>query len=791
LPSIVPRRVQSLLGRDEDRARVASLLKTCRFVTLTGPGGIGKTSLARAVLADLDTDCAWFVDLAGVVAERDVPQAAAATLGLVDTEADDAEAALLAYLRTRDAVLVLDNLEQLAGIGHRIRRWLDGAPDLRILGTSRLPLGVAGEVDHPLSGLGLPGGTTPDEVEASPAGQLFLRTARRLGALETVQPDTAHDLATLLSRLDGMPLAIELAAGRSRVLTPSGLLRRLDDPTVLAATFAGGPEHRQGSLDRVLAMTLNLLPAAERRLLALLSVCPGSFDLDIARALDPDTAVVPALDRLVAAGLVVPDGEVAGETRFRLLETIRGRAGRELGPAEGDAARERHAAATIVIAQRAQRAWALDERGSRARLDAEHENIAAAVEWAIDHDVAGGLRLLAAIHPVAQGGVNLERSVRWSRAMLARAPADDPNRLFVTGSLLRLLTRYAGPREALKLEREVLDAVETAPAVLRRVTYLGLAFAYYALGDLLAAARFNELGAAAAEDPDDAEGLRLDSEGIRAWVGDHDADRAAVLYGREAAAHARAGRTFNQGLAMSKQALLELRAGRPAPAIAQARAAVALLPSGNVRAFGGSVLALALAEHGEPEAARHALAAAWPDVEREARIDRIEVLEAAVALLAAEGRHASAITALAVADRERPGTGWQRDTHIEFLLDRWRRRALHELGPLQASLAVADAIPATIERVIAGALAPHRPPRVARTAGPANGLTAREVEVLALVAQGRSDGEIAAELFISRKTASVHVTNIKGKLGLDTRLQVALHARAIGLAAGGSEPAVI
>ena len=785
MSSIVPRRRSSLVGRDEDRGRVAALLGTSALVTLTGPGGIGKTTLARAALADEDGD-GWFVDLSAVEEEQEAPRAVAAALGLVATAAEDAESALVAYLRPRAALLVLDNVEQLPGIGQRVLRWLDEAPDLRVLATSRMPLGVPGEVELPVRGLGLPQGDTPDAVEGSPAGRLYLRTARRFGALETIEPATARDLAVLLRRLDGMPLAIELAAGRSRVLSPSSLLRRLDDPSVIASGATAGSGDRQASLDRVLAMTLDLLPAAERRLLALLSVCPGSFDMDLAQALAQDVPVVPAIDLLVGAGLAERDGEVAGETRFRLLETIRARAGRELTASDRKVARERHALATMVMAERAGVEWTTDEQRARTRLMAEDENIAAAIEWAIDHDVTVGLRLLVPFDGLAQEGVRLERSVQWYRALLARAPAHDPHRLRVMGSLLRLLTRFAGPREALKLEAEVMAAVEDAPGAVRRVTYLRLAHAYYALGDMLVVARFNELASLAAENPDDAAGLRLDAEAVRAWVVDGDAVRAAALHGESAAADARAGRTFNQAVASFRRALMELRSGQVVQAVAQAREAVDLLPSGNVRAYACTILALALAEQGEPDAARLALVVAWPDVEREARIDRLEVLEGAVALLAAEGRHAAAIGALAVADRERPTTGWVRDEHVDFQLERWRRRATRELGPMNANLAAADAASSTIEGVVAAALVPQ-PPRRGRRGGPVDGLTQREVEVLALVAQGRSDGEIAAELFISPKTASVHVANIKGKLGLDTRIQVALHARAIGLASSGSQ----
>ena len=774
----------TLLGREDDRRRVAALLAGSRLVTLTGPGGIGKTSLGRAALDDVDAGGRWFVDCSLVDREADLARAVAGAFSLVVTEAEDADAAVVAYLSPRRGVLFLDNLEQLPEVAGRLERWLDEAPEVRILATSRIPIPVAGGAEHHVRGLTQPRDDSPGAVEASAAGQLFLRSARRLGVLEVLEPPVAADLAALLRRLDGMPLAIELAAGRSRVLTPGGLLRHLDDPTVVAAGPGDGHASRHASLDRVLAMTIDLLPAEERRLLAVLSVCPGTFDLDLAAQLAHGIAVVPAMDVLVSSGIVSRVGETSGEMRFRLLDTIRVRASRELGPGELADLRERHARAMTSITESLAGEWTRDERRALARFIAEDDNIAAAVSWAVDHDQGLGLRLLAAYDRVAQGGVHLERSVQWCRAMLRHPDGDASLRLELTSSLLRLLTRFAGPDEALSLEAELLAGIVGASQAMKRAAYLRLGHAYYARGELLETARTSMLASASSDDPDDAAALASDAEAIRAWVIDGDGGRSAALYARSAAANARAGRVSNQAISMFKCALVQLRTGRPDEATAAARAAVDLSPPGNLRAYAGSVLVLALVEVGEVAAARVALGEAWHQVDHEARIDRIEVLEAAVVLLAGERRHAGALTALAVADRDRPPTGWVRDPHVAFVIDGWRRRATEALGALGVRLAGAEAASATIESCVAAALS-VRTPGYESPAGMVERLTPREVEVLELVAQGRSDGEIAAELFISPKTASVHVANIKGKLGLDSRLQVALHAREMGIARSG------
>ncbi|HEY3335312.1 MAG TPA: LuxR C-terminal-related transcriptional regulator [Candidatus Limnocylindrales bacterium] len=788
MPTSVHRRSASVLGRDADRQRVSALLDESRLVTLTGPGGIGKTTLAREVLGAHEGD-GWFVDLAPLRSSSDVAAAVAGAIGLVGTRNEDAEAALVAFLGLREALLVLDNLEHLDGVGRRVTAWLDAAPATRVLATSRIPLRVPGERELPIPGLMLPATRSPADVEASPSGALFLRIARLLGAIEVLDAATAGDLADLLRRLDGMPLAIELAAGRSRILSPGAILRRLDDPAVVSTRdILEGEERRHTSLDEVLAMSIDLVPAPERAFLGALAVCGPSFDIDLAQALSPDVPAVPALDLLVSSGLVRALGEVGGEPRFGLLETVRAHLSRGLPLAEREVLLERLARATVRTAERLDARWAMAERDAMAVFLAELDAIALAEDWCLRHDPSLGLRLLAAFDRIAQTGVQLARSVAWCRAMLDAARADDPNRLAVTGSLLRLLTRYAGPEEALRLEPELLAGVDGLPAVDRRRLFLQLAHARYALGDGPGLSRNNLLAAEAAPDPDDRAALTLSGLADAAWFEDHDAATSATRHLEAAAAGARIGRHGNQGIALFKAALAFLRTGSVRAAVTQASSSIELCPPGNVRAFARDILALALAEDGRPEEARASLTAAWPEVEREARIDRVEALEAAVAVLAAEGRHAEALTVLAVADRDRPSTGWTRDDHVSFLLERWRQRSVKVLGPVPARIAELAADGLSLEAAMARSLRPagdapgrrasRRPHPLPHTL---DGLTAREVEVLTLIGEGRTNNEIAAKLYISHKTASVHVTNVKGKLGVGSRLEIALRARELGL----------
>ncbi|HEU0244776.1 MAG TPA: LuxR C-terminal-related transcriptional regulator [Candidatus Limnocylindrales bacterium] len=764
------------------------LLAESRLVTLTGPGGIGKTTLAREVLAAHDGE-GWFVDLAPLRSPSDVAAAVAGALGLVVTRGEDAEGALLAFLGPREAVILLDNVEHLDGVGRRITAWLEAAPATRFLATSRIPMRVPGERELPIPGLELPASRSPADLEASPSGALFLRVARTLGALEMLDVATAGDLADLLHRLDGMPLAIELAAGRSRILSPGALLRRLDDPAVVSTRdLLEGEEARHTSLDEVLSMSIDLVPAPERAFLRALAVCGGSFDIDLAHALTPDVPAVPALDLLVSSGLVRALGETGGEPRFGLLETVRAHLAPTVPDAERELLLERLARATVRAAGRLDARWATNERDAMAVFFADLDAVALAVEWCLRHDPSLGLQLLVAFDRIAQTGVHLARSVAWCRAMLDAAPADDPNRLAVTGSLLRLLTRYAGPEEALRLEPELLAGADGLPALDRRRLFLQLAHARYALGDGPGLSRNNLLAAAAAPDPDDRAALTLTGLADAAWYEGHDAATSATRHLEAAAAGARIGRLGNQGISLFKAALAFLRTGNVRAAVTQASSSIELCPPGNVRAFAREILALALAEDGRPEEARAALTAAWPEVEREARIDRVEALEAAVAVLAAEGRHAEALTTLALADRDRPSTGWVRDDHVSFLLERWRQRCAKVLGPVPTRLAALAADGLSLEAAMAASLRPAVDgpgrPAARRAHGvphTLDGLTAREVEVLTLIGEGRTNNEIAERLYISHKTASVHVTNVKGKLGVGSRLEIALRARELGL----------
>jgi predicted ATPase/transcriptional regulator with XRE-family HTH domain len=397
----LPTPLTSLVGREHEEATAVHLLRRndIRLLTLTGAPGIGKTRLALQVAADLreDTpDGVFLVELAPIVEPTLVLAAILHAMEAPETPGQTPLAALTAHLRPRRLLLVLDNFEQVIAASTQIVELLHICPDLKALVTSRIPLQVRGE--HRLAVLPLeladPTALPPvEDLIRYPSIVLFLQRAREVKPTFVLTPVEAPAVAAICHRLDGLPLAIELAAAWTRLLSPTALLVRLDHRLPLLTAGARDLMERQQTVRSAIDWSHNLLAPAQQRLLRSLSVFVGGWSLEAAEAVcsasGEDAAVLPALATLVDASLVDHHEAANGEVRFRLLGLVREYALERLeasGEAEG--LRARHARYFLEFVQQL-RTTAVKARD--AWLLRENENLAAALTWAGEHDRAAAM----------------------------------------------------------------------------------------------------------------------------------------------------------------------------------------------------------------------------------------------------------------------------------------------------------------------------------------------------------------------------------------------------------------
>src|SRR3954454_6653698 len=439
----LPTRLTSFLGRGADLQRVGELLRTARLVTVTGPGGVGKTSLAleaARAAAEHFGDGAAFVRLAGVTDPAQVCSTVLAALEIGDVPPRTAEDQLLGHLEDRSVLLVLDNCEHLRDACALLaERLLETCPDVRLLATSREPLAARGEVQYAIDPLPVP----PEDADAagltgSAAAELFLDRARAARSDLDLRETDAAAVADICRHLDGMPLALELAAARVAPLPVGELAARMGDRFTLLTTGPRTAEARQRTLRATVDWSYQLLTDPERVLLRRLSVFRSSWSLDAMQAVAADAPLdspgaVDLLGRLVDRSLVVLDrtgADPAAGPRYHLLETIRQYAAERLAEAgEGDAIARAHAGYLTALAEQAETELRGDGQARwLPRLAAERDDIDAALAWCTAHadtEPDAGLRLVGSLgwywyfatHP--DGG-------RRVAAMLAAAPGGSP-----------------------------------------------------------------------------------------------------------------------------------------------------------------------------------------------------------------------------------------------------------------------------------------------------------------------------------------------------------------------------
>ena len=435
----LPARMTSLVGREQALADVAAILGSGRMVTITGVGGVGKTRLALQVGSDLvsdHVDGVWLLELASVASTEDLLQTVAGTLEVSIRPGLTLETSILEAIRDKEMLLVLDNCEHLLDpVADLAEKVLRGCPRVRLLATSREGLGVGGEQIWPLRSLVVPSaGTRPAELVGAPAAQLFVERAR--AALPTFGLDaaSAEAVGEICRRLDGIPLAIELAAARTAAMTPGEIAGHLDERFRLLTGGRRAAAERHQTLRAAVEWSYSLLTPVEQGLFDSLSVFAGSFDADAATAVAAADAldgwdVLDALASLVAKSMLTAEGGTT--TRYRQLETLR-QYGAEQRDASGatDRDRRRHAEHFAAFADATSTGLlGIDELVWAERLAADLDNVRAALAWALDGpeptDRSLGLRLAAVCALEANSG-RIPGAGAWAERVLPLTDRSSP-----------------------------------------------------------------------------------------------------------------------------------------------------------------------------------------------------------------------------------------------------------------------------------------------------------------------------------------------------------------------------
>ncbi len=489
----LPAQPTPLVGREGELREIGRLLDRdeTRLLTLTGAGGTGKTRLglqAAAEAIDRFPDGVYVVFLASVAEPGAVPQAIADALGVAESGSSRLDDLLADHLSQRQLLVVLDNFEHLLGAASRVAELLESAAGLRLLVTSRAPLRVRAEREFAVQPLGLPDPrrpSTPDSLLRCDATSLFVERARAVDRDFVVTSESAEAIASICARLDGLPLAIELAAARVRILPPPALAERLDHRLTLLTSGALDLPERQQTLRGTIDWSYRLLAEGQRRLFDRLAVFPGGCTLAAAKTVcDPDSAlgidVLDGISSLVENSLLRQEHEREGEPRFSMLETVREFAQARLDESDEDAAvRRRHADYFLTVAERAGR----ELRGPQAsswldRIGADHENLRAALGWAGETgNVELQLRMGAAlwIYWLARG--HLTEGRRWLAVALESGHAQPPGARADALVASAALMLNQGEREATRAAAEeslaLYEELGNSAGIARSLTLLG------------------------------------------------------------------------------------------------------------------------------------------------------------------------------------------------------------------------------------------------------------------------------------------------------------------------------
>jgi non-specific serine/threonine protein kinase len=750
-----------------------------RLLTLTGPGGIGKTRLAIEIAARLANDYpdgVCFVSLAAVPHHSLVMAAVASALGLRELDNESAPAAVAATLGTSHRLLVVDNVEHVLEAAPNLTRLLVQCPNIQILATSRSLLRVEGEHAIPVPSLGLPKSAqelSQDEWLRVPVIQLFIERARAVDPGWTWAQHEIAQLVDICSRLDGLPLAVELAATKVRHLTLPEIQHRLDERLPLLVDGSRDHPNRLRTMRNAIAWSYELLPPDAQTLFRRLAVFAGGFTLDAiedvatelnARHSDrppalPDTASMQErLSLLIDASLLLREIDATGTPRYRMLETIRAFASEQLeATGELDAARIAHATYVIRFAETYEFADLMPSADRVIeRIDVERANLHVALSWLAETgDTERFLRLVAAHGNFWSSTANYHEARSWyERALSSTALAAGQ------GEIARHRAKILALLGHIELLQGDLPAAERQLAAGLEAS-LTHSEPYYAVLAMLG------LGATAILQGDKEQSARVLEEcGL---VADEISDpRLADL--------ARGLVSLNLGVVSRAAGDHDLASAQIGDMLRRARAADYRL---------GTLIALGdlgdLARDGEEWDRALASYKEALTLGRSQPMKRvlIEVIESVAIVAARTGQPERGASLLGAAEglRERTGLRYRQpenssslDLAIESMGAALGEQSLSEARELGRGLSADRAIAAALDVQVPG-------PPTSQTSR----LTRRETEVARLLVQGMTDPEIAATLFISVRTVENHVAHILAKLGVHTRTAAASAAIALGL----------
>lgn len=768
--SQLPATVSTLIGREQDLAAITARLTSAdhRLIILTGPGGVGKTRLAIQAAHELAAHFAGrivYVPLATLTDPGQVMTALAERLHVADPGSPLTNEAIVETLQDGPALLVLDNFEQVLAAAPHIAALLAVSPTLHVLITSRALLGITGESVYRVRPLVVP--FTPaqpqwrrvDSVEIADSSAVRLFVARAQAARIDFQLTDANatSVATICQRLDGLPLAIELAAARVKVLPPIALAQRLEQRLPLLSGGARDMPERLQTMRNALQWSYDLLSPTEQRVFRRLAVFQNSWTLTSATAVltatpslgyrDIDAVpldLIETISSLVDKSLIQPPA--GGGRRFTMLATIHEFGQERLADDERRRLGNAHAAWAIAFAEEAEPHLIGPEQADwLAHIEAERANLRRAHAWLLANDQAeGALRLAKAIWRFGYTRGYIQECIDWIDRALAQAPAASPTRglaLVGAGVLLSVQNKPEAARERFSEARAM--APETRDRRVEATALIGLGDVAIALGDYREALDFYLPALDICRENGDARGpaATITNLGNLYWAMG-DLDKAATAHKEALVQYQQIGETRGAAWSYTNLGWLAIARGQPAEAATNLDAALE-------RYF-------AL---GDKQGTAETLEAYAELATLHRAPRRAATLYGAAATIREQiGAPIPAIDAQRVSDARNRAAAMAGETWIENYT-RGQELAIETA----CSLAIAPMAP-EMKTAIAPDAAPAGPPP--RLNGP---LTARQQEILGHLAKGESDREIAAALYISIRTVHVHVANLLAKMGVHSR----------------------